>query len=216
MKKTFDFIRQVMQKKTIYRLIFNWRVDEFCHDLAGKKVLDLAGGGEASYYDYLPKDINVTRTNRIDGCKIDLIADLNKKLPFDNGAYDAVLLFNALYIVEDPIATLIEVRRVLKPGGTLYLASPFTANEMPEPHDYGRFTYEGLEKMFRASGFRNVKIIRFGERFTSAAYILHLFFVFSVIRLFVYSLAMLCDKLIPRKLKTNYPLPLGYFCVVTA
>jgi len=43
------------------------------------------------------------------------------RLPYDTGAFDAVLSCGVLEHVEDPDASLDELHRVLKPGGRLYL-----------------------------------------------------------------------------------------------
>lgn len=213
MAKIIDLFRQILQGKTIYRILFNQQVKSKCANLPGKTI-DLAGGGKGSYYRYLPSQVDITKTNYLSGVDIDQVVDLNLTLPFTDQSFDGVLLFNALYIMKNPTFTLSEINRILKPGGVLYLSSPFIANEMPEPHDYYRFTAEGLTLLFNQAGFTDFYIDRFGERFSSVVYILHNFWLFNLVRLIIYPLALLGDKLIPKKLTSKYPLPLGYFCVV--
>lgn len=208
-----DFIKQVLQGKTIYRILFNKKVQAYCGTIEGR-ALDLAGGGKSSYYPYLSKRLSITRTNFYAGEGIDQVVDLEKPLPFTDESFDHIFLFNAIYIIKDPRMLLAEIKRVLKKGGTLYLSSPFVANEMPEPHDYVRFTHEGLSILFKEVGLQDFSIERFGERFTSMAYIAHLFFIISPIRLVGYSVANALDKVVPKKLKKNYPMPLGYFCII--
>jgi SAM-dependent methyltransferase len=211
MFKIKDFILQVLKGKTIYRVFFNWLVMENTYYLKGE-VLDLAGGGNASYYKYLPKDLKIIKTNLKDSDGF--FVDLNKKLNFENNSIENIFLFNAIYILENRLSTLQEIKRVLKPGGKFFLTYPFIANEMPEPHDYCRLTYEGIERELNDVNFSSVKIIRFGERFTSAAYLIHPLFFFNFLRLINYTLAIFLDKLMPNKIKKNYPTPLGYFCVI--
>jgi ubiquinone/menaquinone biosynthesis C-methylase UbiE len=43
------------------------------------------------------------------------------RLPYDDGEFDAVLSFGVLEHVQDPDASLDELRRILRPGGTLYV-----------------------------------------------------------------------------------------------
>ena len=208
-----DFSKQVFHGKTIYRILFNDQVKKHCALLSGR-VIDLAGGSKSSYYPYLPAGLEITKTNYFAGEGIDQVVNLDQVLPFADDSFDAALLFNAIYIMAEPAKTLAEIKRILKPGGKLYLASPFIANEMPEPHDYCRFTAEGLEQLLAQAGFSEVKVERFGERFSSAAYLLHLLFGFNLARFLAYSAALFLDKMIPTKLAKNYPTPLGYFCVV--
>lgn len=208
-----QFLRDIFKGRTIYRVFLDKFVLKHCQDISGD-ILDLAGGGQASYYDYLPKDIKFLKTNIYSDQNIDQIIDFNKNLPFEDNYFDNILFFNALYIVEDIDKFLVEVHRILKPGGKIFISSPFIANEMPEPHDYCRLTYEGLEKYFKKLSWNKIQIFRFGERFTAAIYFFHKFFIFNFIRFLVYSLAILLDKLIPTKFKVNYPTPLGYFCIL--
>jgi ubiquinone/menaquinone biosynthesis C-methylase UbiE len=52
--------------------------------------------------------------------------DLNQTLPYPSDAFDIVTCVNAIYAVPDLPATLQELLRVLKSGGTLILTSPLT------------------------------------------------------------------------------------------
>ncbi len=212
MNRFFDFVRQIYAGKTIGRILLNWEIVALREKVRGK-VVDLAGGLEASYYRYLPANISVTRTNYHPGSSIDQVIDLNTRLPFEDNSFDTVLFFNAIYILDDHEATLREIRRILRPHGTLLLSSPFLYNEMPEPHDYMRFTSEGLSRVLASTGFVSVSIHRFGERITAAANLLHPLFYFNTVRFVVYSIALFLDRVIPRSLARRYPSPIGYVCV---
>lgn len=213
MFKIIDFIKQIFRGKSIYRILFNWQVRENCKDLSGD-VLDLAGGSRPSYYKYLPKDLRIIKTDYKKNSGIDKIVDINKPLPFNSDFVESVFLFNAIYIAKDRSLLLAELNRILKKGGRIFIASPFIASELAEPNDFCRLTEEGLEQEFKQAGFADFKITRFGERFSSAAYLLHSFFIFSFIRLIIYSFCLLLDKIIPKKIKKLHPTPLGYFCVI--
>jgi ubiquinone/menaquinone biosynthesis C-methylase UbiE len=47
-----------------------------------------------------------------------------ERLPFDDGTFDLVWIFDVLEHVEDPERVLREVTRVLKPGGTFHIVLP--------------------------------------------------------------------------------------------
>jgi len=194
------------------RALLNIAVRKHCSLLSGE-VLDLAGTKDASYHRHLPQGLSVVTANRMKSKEADVAVDFNKPLPFADGQFDAVLFFNAIYIVDDRTRLYKEIKRILKGRGLLVASSPFIANEMPEPHDYCRLTYEGLERELSRAGFRSIQIERFGERFSAAAHLLHPAFFISPIRVLAYPLALLLDWLIPTRVRQGHPAPIGYFCI---
>lgn len=208
--ETLSYTRQIFSEKTIGRILFNRAVAAHASALSGK-VLDLAGGG--SYEALLPKDIELVRTNLTAGEGTEAV-DFNKPLSFPDASFNHVLLFNALYIAEQPAALLREIRRVLVPSGTALIASPFLGGEMREPHDYARFTSEGLERLSREAGFSSFDIEPYGERWSAAANLLHPFFVLNSVRWAAYKLALALDMLVPRSVRETHPAPIGYFCIL--
>lgn len=211
MRKIFDFIYSVFRGKTLRRIVFNWKLQEWSKDFHGV-VLDLGAGSGNSFKKFLPFDAELIVTDLQEGEGIKVV-DLNKSLPFEDNSIDVATLFFALYILEDSAQTLREIKRVLKPGGKLYIATPLIAPEIPEPHDYCRLTYEGLERLFMSVGYSKYTIERSGGRATSAAIILHPFFLFNVIRFFVFSFCLCIDR-ITQKRDVHHPVPHTYFCVV--
>jgi ubiquinone/menaquinone biosynthesis C-methylase UbiE len=53
------------------------------------------------------------------GIAVQLVALSAERIPFDDGAFDTVLVTYTLCTIPDPVAALREMRRVLKPGGRL-------------------------------------------------------------------------------------------------
>jgi len=205
-----SFVKQILAGKTLGRALFNEQVALHTSGLTGR-VLDL-GGGKGGYLQFLPKNLEVFSTD-VSGTGAGQV-DFNKPLPFQDHSFDHVFLFNALYIAENPTALMQEIKRVLRPGGSLLVASPYLQNEMREPHDYRRFTSEGLQKLFQEAGL-HATLTSYGERFSVAANLLHSFWLLSLIRLPVYALAKLFDRMIPTRVRTAHPAPIGYFCVAT-
>ncbi len=72
--------------------------------------------------------------------------------PFRDGRFDAVVCSQVLEHVPDPLATLKEIARVLKPGGRVLLSTHGTFIYHPHPTDFWRWTQEGLRKVFEDSG----------------------------------------------------------------
>lgn len=198
--------------KSIGRILFNEEVRTCCAKLSGR-VLDIAGGATPSYLAHLPQGIDLVRTDLKPAPGIAML-DMNAPFPFPDASFDAVLCFNSLYIADEPSALAREIYRVLKPQGKCFISSPFIGNEMPEPHDYRRFTAEGLERLFHGTGFSSIEIRRMGERGSAAMALLSPFCVFNAVRACFYPLALLLDRMVPHKVRRGHPAPLGYFCVM--
>ena len=58
-------------------------------------------------------------------------------LPYDNQAFDVVLLFNVLHFVKEPTVLLHEAHRLLKPSGYLVSATDCYAEPVPLPFRIG-------------------------------------------------------------------------------
>ena len=206
-----NLLQETRQGKTIARSLFNLDIKKRVKSINGV-VIDLGGGKNPSYkrfWQIKPEKFICVDVN--EKTEPDIVADLNKPLPFSDNFADAIFLFNVIYILENPAAVLKEIYRVLKPGGQLFLTSPFIFNEAKEPADYGRFTSMALEKMLRESDFAEFSIVPVGERFSAATYLISPFLFFWPVKFIFYSLALALDELIPMRLKSQQPCPIGHF-----
>jgi ubiquinone/menaquinone biosynthesis C-methylase UbiE len=102
-------------------------------DVTGRRVLDAgcgsgplsaalrAKGAIVAGFDSSPAMVALARQRL--GQEADLqVADLSKPLPYDDGAFDDVVVSLVLHYLQDWTAPLAELRRVLKPGGRLLLS----------------------------------------------------------------------------------------------
>jgi ubiquinone/menaquinone biosynthesis C-methylase UbiE len=76
-------------------------------------------------------------------------------LPFDDASFDVVLLLEAIYYLRDPRAFLASARRVLRPGGVVFICS---ANRErpdfnPSPFSVRYYSAAELSDMLAKSGF---------------------------------------------------------------
>ena len=95
-------------------------------------------------------------------------------LPFDDAAFDGVLLFNTLHVVKEPREILREAHRLLRPSGYLVSATDCYAEPMPLPirlklllQDVLKalgvipflwsFTIDDLRRLFEAAAFQVVE-----------------------------------------------------------
>ena len=74
---------------------------------------------------------------------------------FSDGQFDAVVTAHAFHELSNPEAALSEIRRVLKPSGTLFIAD-FAEGETRWNERY--YTPEQVEAMLEEGGFRQIEV----------------------------------------------------------
>lgn len=79
---------------------------------------------------------------------VDVVADITD-LPFEENSFDAATCEQVLEHVPNPYKAAEELKRVVRPGGLIHIATPFLFPWHPSPSDYTRWTCEGLQELFR-------------------------------------------------------------------
>src|SRR5438132_6447992 len=74
---------------------------------------------------------------------VDVMASADD-LPFDAESFDCVICTEVLEHCPEPRETMAEIARVLKPGGWVFLTTPFLRPLHEMPSDYYRYTPSGL------------------------------------------------------------------------
>jgi SAM-dependent methyltransferase len=90
--------------------------------------------------------------------------------PFPDYTFDHLYLTEVLEHIYDLVPFLSECRRVLRPGGSLFLSVPFQARYHYIPHDYWRFTPAALERLLSDVGFQHIEIRPRGTDISVACY----------------------------------------------
>ncbi|UXA14949.1 class I SAM-dependent methyltransferase [Mycobacterium sp. SMC-8] len=90
---------------------------------------------------------------------LDIALDLNQPLTaIDSASVDTVLLSDVLEHIREPAGLLLEIARILRPGGHLLMNVPFTYRLHEQPHDYYRYTSHALEYLTMAAGLEVVEL----------------------------------------------------------
>jgi SAM-dependent methyltransferase len=131
-----------------------------------ESVLDLGAGTRPYAPLYEPYFQTATSVDvdysRHDISRIDVIASADA-LPFEDEAFDCVICTEVLEHCPDPWAAAAEITRVLRPGGWLFLSTPFLLPLHEMPHDYQRFTPPGLEALAKRAGLTVEEITPRGD-----------------------------------------------------
>jgi SAM-dependent methyltransferase len=146
----------------------NWLIHHYCVRSArkhaprlGGRVLDI-GCGIEPYREiigkYCAEYIGLDRPDTLHGLKKVDVAGDGLALPFGNESFDSVVSFQVMEHVTDPRLFLSEAFRVMKPGGTALLTTPFMWGEHEQPHDYFRYTRYGLRYLAENAGFEVISI----------------------------------------------------------
>jgi len=90
--------------------------------------------------------------------QVNIFADLNEELPFEDDTADTIVTFQALEHLKEPAYFISECYRVLKKDGSIFVTVPFMWHLHERPYDYYRFTEYGLKYIFEKAGFKDIRI----------------------------------------------------------
>jgi len=156
-------VRRVLPDALFKRLDpFEATIDCFVREIASTTpsrahVLD-AGAGECRFKSsfaharYIGVDFGQGDA-RWDYSRLDAFG-LLEELPFPDRSFDRVISIVVLEHTAEPCRVLSEFRRVLSDSGTVHLVVPHMWEEHQRPHDYFRFTSNGIRYLMARAGFR--------------------------------------------------------------
>jgi tetratricopeptide (TPR) repeat protein len=127
-----------------------------CALLTGR-VLSIGSGHDMDkegglYREYFPACDSYIRIDFDGGNHPDIVGDAqNLRGLVPDQSCDVVFSIWALEHIPDVRATLAEIRRILRPGGAFVFGLPLNVDFHAFPHDYHRFTLDGIRELFRGA-----------------------------------------------------------------
>lgn len=119
---------------------FNISAKKFVRSLPKDKVIINVGSGERKLGERV---ISLDLYNFIG---VTLVASASN-LPLQDNSVDAVVCDSLLEHVQNPGEVMKEINRVLKPGGLVYVGTPFIIGYHSAPGDYFRWTKSGIRQL---------------------------------------------------------------------
>ena len=105
-------------------------------------ILDFGSGVRDRFFD------NVVNYEIHPNPTVDVLGD-GERLPFKDDSFDGAMSIAVFEHVSNPFACAMEILRVVKPGGSIYLSVPFLFHEHGYPNHYYNMTQEGLKNLFQ-------------------------------------------------------------------
>lgn len=132
----------------------------------GESLLDLGAGTKPYAPLYEPHfetctSVDVERSPHDIG-GVDMFASADD-LPFAAESFDCVLCTEVLEHCPRPWAVMEEITRVLRPGGRVFLTTPFLVALHEMPHDYYRYTPSALQDLAERAGLSVEGILARGD-----------------------------------------------------
>ena len=101
------------------------------------------------------------------GQNVDVVADVEKHIPFIDETFNTVLCSEVMEHLYKPWNALQEMHRVLKKDGWIIITTLFSFPIHGYPDDYWRFTPTCMWKLLNDAGFKDIKIVCAGDVYYS-------------------------------------------------
>jgi SAM-dependent methyltransferase len=114
-------------------------------------VLDVGCGPKPYFPLFAPYAESYVGVDVVPNPSAELVGPV-EALPVEDAAFDVVLCTQVLEHCDDPARAVTELRRVTAPGGRVLASTHGVQVYHPSPHDYWRWTHEGLRRLFEQNG----------------------------------------------------------------
>lgn len=166
-KIKYEFNPNIFYSGYILRKKLLVAVDKYAHYMSGR-MMDF-GCGSKPYKTIFKVDEYVGVDFKGEGHshekeEIDFFYD-GKILPFPDNYFDTVFsteVFEHVFNLEE---MMLEIKRVMKPGGKILVTCPFAIPEHEQPNDYARYSSFGLKYLFEKNNFKVLEYEKIGNHF---------------------------------------------------
>jgi SAM-dependent methyltransferase len=148
-----SFRRTLSEGEHWMRVVMNREIDEFVNHLEPSKLdaLEISGTEYSkyswkSYLNYSYPDFDLT----------DPKSEVRE--------FDVVICEQVLEHVSQPFIAAQTLYKLVKPGGTLIVNTPFLIKLHGMPDDYWRFTPSGMRVLLENAGFTNIAVHSWGNK----------------------------------------------------
>jgi SAM-dependent methyltransferase len=146
---------------------------------SGRNMVELARRGSVTGVEV--SDMSVCRARARDAGEV--IAGSVLQMPFESASFDLVVCLDVIEHLEDDLAALRELRRVIKPGGALLVTVPayqwLWSGHDEVNHHYRRYTRRTLESVAEEARWEPVRTTHFNSLLLPAAILLRILDRFS-------------------------------------
>jgi SAM-dependent methyltransferase len=141
------------------------------HYVSGE-TLDF-GAGTAKYKGLISPHASTYKAfDMFPGKNVDVVGDVLNP-PFADSSFDTVISTQVLEHVEKPWVMVSQIGRITKSGGICIMTAPFMIPFHADPHDFFRYTKEGIESLFKNEGFDIVESGTYGKTFSVFSEMIH-------------------------------------------
>ena len=79
-------------------------------------------------------------------------------VPASDESFDCVMATEFLEHIADPATVLVEIKRIMRPGGKLFATVPFIWNLHELPYDEFRYTPSSMSRILLEAGFSDIRV----------------------------------------------------------
>lgn len=126
-------------------------------DAAPGRLLDIAPQDHAGARPFFPDSVEIVTFDIEAESGADVIGDITMRNDtLADESFDYIVCTEVLEHVLQPFAAVAEMRRLLRPGGTVFVTTPYNFRIHGPLPDCWRFTEHGLRALF--AGWQNVTV----------------------------------------------------------